>query len=64
MLRSDSGRLPGTAVVEPAAVGKALFNPDQYLLVVELASMLLLAGLVGAYHLGRRDVAKKGDTPS
>ena len=28
----------------------ALFGP--YLLAVELASMLLLAGLVGAYHLG------------
>ena len=29
------------------------FGP--YLLAVELASMLLLAGLVGAYHLGRRE---------
>ena len=26
-----------------------------YLLVVELASMLLLAALVAAYHLGRHD---------
>ena len=34
-------------------VGIALFGP--YLLGVELASMVLLAGLVGAYHLGRRD---------
>jgi NADH-quinone oxidoreductase subunit J len=34
------------------AVGTALFGP--YVLGVELASMLLLAGLVGAYHLGRR----------
>ena len=33
-------------------VGTALFGP--YLLGVELASLLLLAGLVGAYHLGRR----------
>ena len=41
----------GTAV-SPKAVGIALFGP--YLLAVELASMLLLAGLVGAYHLGRR----------
>lgn len=31
------------------AVGLALYGP--YLLVVELASMLLLAGLVGAWHL-------------
>jgi NADH-quinone oxidoreductase subunit J len=36
----------------PQEVAIALFGP--YLLGVELASMLLLAGLVGAYHLGRR----------
>ncbi len=33
-------------------VGIALFGP--YVLAVELASMLLLAGLVGAYHLARK----------
>jgi NADH-quinone oxidoreductase subunit J len=38
-------------VVESQQVGLALFGP--YLLAVELASMLLLAGLLGAYHLGR-----------
>jgi len=38
--------------VDPKQVGMALFGP--YLLGVELASLLLLAGLVGAYHLGRR----------
>jgi len=37
--------------VTPQQVSFALFGP--YLLGVELASMLLLAGLVGAYHLGR-----------
>lgn len=37
--------------VSPKAVGIALFGP--YLLAVELASMLLLAGLIGAYHLAR-----------
>ena len=36
-----------------AKVGIALYGP--YLLGVELASMLLLAGLVGAYHLGRQE---------
>jgi NADH-quinone oxidoreductase subunit J len=46
------GQLPSAAVVEPKEVGVVLFGP--YLLGVELASMLLLAGLVGAYHLGRR----------
>jgi NADH-quinone oxidoreductase subunit J len=33
-------------------VGLALFGP--YVLAVEIAAMLLLAGLVGSYHLGRR----------
>ncbi|OMH36134.1 NADH-quinone oxidoreductase subunit J [Motiliproteus sp. MSK22-1] len=37
--------------VSPKEVGITLFGP--YLLAVELASMLLLAGLVGAYHLAR-----------
>ena len=41
------------ALVRPRQVGALLFGP--YLLGVELASMLLLAGLVGAYHLGRTD---------
>jgi NADH-quinone oxidoreductase subunit J len=38
--------------VEPRDVGAALFGP--YLIGVELASMLLLGALVGAYHLGYR----------
>jgi NADH-quinone oxidoreductase subunit J len=38
-------------IVDSRRVGAALFGP--YLLAVEAASMLLLAGLVGAYHLGR-----------
>jgi NADH-quinone oxidoreductase subunit J len=42
----------GTGVAGPKEVGIALFGP--YMIGVELASMLLLAGLVGAYHLGLR----------
>jgi len=38
--------------VGPKEVGAALFGP--YLIGVELASILLMGGLVGAYHLGRR----------
>lgn len=38
-------------IVNAKQVGIALYGP--YLLAVELASMLLLAGLVGAYHLGK-----------
>lgn len=38
--------------VPPLAVGRALYGP--YVLGLELASMILLAALVGAFHLGRR----------
>ncbi|HEX5410530.1 MAG TPA: NADH-quinone oxidoreductase subunit J [Terriglobia bacterium] len=46
----------GTAAIEPKQVGIVLFGP--YLIGVELASMLLLGALVGAYHLGRRTPEK------
>lgn len=45
-------------VVGPKEVGIAVFGP--YLLGVELASMLLLAGLLGAYHLGQGALKSKG----
>ena len=38
--------------VSPKEVSLALYGP--YVLGVEAASLLLLAGLVGAFHLGRR----------
>jgi len=40
------------AATGPKGVALSLFGP--YMLAVELASFLLLAGLVGAYHLGYR----------
>ncbi|MGI9308101.1 MAG: NADH-quinone oxidoreductase subunit J [Gammaproteobacteria bacterium] len=40
------------ALIGAKEVGLSLFGP--YVLAVEIASMLLLAGLVGAYHVGRR----------
>jgi NADH-quinone oxidoreductase subunit J len=43
--------ISAAAEITPKQVGLALLGP--YVLGVELASMLLLAGLVGAYHLGR-----------
>jgi len=49
----DSAQVLSGAPIPPKQVGIALFGP--YALGVELASMLLLAGLVGAYHLGRRE---------
>ena len=50
--------LTSGAEVSPRQVGLTLFGP--YVLAVEIASMLLLAGLVGAYHLGRRFLDRDG----
>lgn len=49
------GELPAAGLhdVDAKQVGIALYGP--YLLCVELASILLLAALVAAYHLGRAD---------
>ncbi|MGQ0530142.1 MAG: NADH-quinone oxidoreductase subunit J [Panacagrimonas sp.] len=43
----------GVVDVGPKQVGIALYGP--YLLAVELASMMLTAGLVAAYHLGKHE---------
>jgi NADH-quinone oxidoreductase subunit J len=51
LLRQSGHQSTATGTIEAKQVGIALFGP--YLLGVELASMLLLAGVVGAYHLGR-----------
>jgi len=45
-------QLDSSVEVGPKAIGMALFGP--YLLGAEVAAFLLLAGLVGAFHLGRR----------
>jgi NADH-quinone oxidoreductase subunit J len=48
------GTMPGGAPEIPVKrVAMGLFGP--YVLGVELASMLLLSGLVGAFHLSRRE---------
>ena len=39
-------------MVDSKAVGKSLYG--EYILGVELSGMLLMAGVVGAYHLGRQ----------
>jgi NADH-quinone oxidoreductase subunit J len=44
--------------IEAKQVGMSLFGP--YLLGVEMASMLLLVGLLGACHLGQGVVKSKG----
>ena len=43
----------GTAMQDPRHISIALFGP--YVVGVELAAFLLLAGLVGAFHIGRRE---------
>jgi NADH-quinone oxidoreductase subunit J len=53
VLLSSSNGPAAARLVSPEEVSIALFGP--YLLAVEMAALLLLAGLVGAYHLGRRN---------
>jgi NADH-quinone oxidoreductase subunit J len=62
VLVKGAGNAHGLAEVSPKEVGIALFGP--YLLGVEMASMLLLAGLIGAFHLGRRDVNCEAGAPT
>lgn len=57
VLASHPSQAPNATLVTPQKIGIALYGP--YLLGVELASMLLLAGLVGAYHLGHRDPVQR-----
>jgi NADH-quinone oxidoreductase subunit J len=57
LVRGGPASLVVGGSVEPKQVGITLFGP--YLIGVELASMLLLAGLVGAYHLGYRKIEKR-----
>lgn len=52
----SGGQYEQGGMVGPRAVGLALYGP--YLIGLELASFLLLAGLMGAYHLGRRPSQK------
>jgi NADH-quinone oxidoreductase subunit J len=54
---------PAGGQLGPRVLGQALFGP--YILGVELASILLMAGLVGAYHLARPAIsdATQGDLP-
>lgn len=47
----SSGQTVGAGIIDAKQVGVALFGP--YLLLVELASILLLAALIVAYHLGK-----------
>jgi NADH-quinone oxidoreductase subunit J len=52
IFRQTVHHVPGAGPIQPQDLGATLFGP--YMLGVELASLVLLAGLIGAYHLGRR----------
>ncbi|MFD1215288.1 NADH-quinone oxidoreductase subunit J [Microbulbifer celer] len=60
MWGTDSGQ-GSKAPVTPKSVGIALFS--EYLLAVELASLVLLAGLVGAFHLAAGTGGTFSDAP-
>ncbi len=53
VLTSQGAHVVGATIVEPKQVGIALFGP--YLIGTELAGILLLAGLIGTFHIGRQD---------
>lgn len=54
IMHSDAQLQPmGTVMIGPKEVGVALFT--KYFLLVEVSAMLLLASLVAAYHLGKRN---------
>jgi NADH-quinone oxidoreductase subunit J len=49
---------PAAAAVQPEQVGSSLYG--RYAVVVELASVLLLVGVAGAFHLGRGREKEEG----
>jgi NADH-quinone oxidoreductase subunit J len=61
LLAGNAAGATNAGEVVPSLVGVTLLGP--YVLGVELASILLLAALVAAYHLGRRGVAGEEDEP-
>ena len=59
LLTRHGGAPAAAAGVGPEVLGRALFGP--YMLGVELTSVLLMAGLVGAYHLARPEPPRAGE---
>lgn len=52
VLTATKGGAQQLTVINPREVGRSLFST--YILGVELAAMLLMSGIIGAYHIGRR----------
>jgi len=63
ILKTGVNAPPAGSAVGTLTLGRSLFGP--YVLGVELTSILLMAGLVGAYHLARPETpqAPEGDRP-
>lgn len=53
-LNHDEAAVIGGTTISAKAVGTALFT--KYIMLVEVAALLLLAALVAAYHLGKESV--------
>ena len=53
-LNHDEAAVIGGATIPAKAVGTALFS--KYIMLVEVAALLLLAALVAAYHLGKESL--------
>jgi NADH-quinone oxidoreductase subunit J len=51
IVQGDTGQI-ATKAIDAKAVGLSLYGP--YVIGVELSGILLMAGIVGAYHLGRQ----------
>ncbi len=52
VLAGSEQQLTSGHEILPVSVGMALFGP--YVIGVELAGLLITAGIIGAYHLGKR----------
>lgn len=59
VMSTAGGSVAERTSIGPKAVATALFGP--YVIGVELASILLMSGLVGAYHLGRQRRGRKAE---
>ena len=59
LLLDDTSAVSSGQSVDAKSVALALFGP--YVLAVEIASMLLLSALVGAWHLSRRFLHRSGE---
>lgn len=57
IITNYESHVDSVGAISPKQLGIALFGP--YLLGVELASFLLLAGLVGAFHVARSGPAQR-----